>query len=112
MEQMLYFTLIKSVLGFTKSCKINDIYFELPNFTRNIITYIFFGALVVTQQFFMRESNIEGSLETQFIVSGIIALIILILDIILIMLSNNLTTKWRRASERSQIKSGKLVKRE
>ena len=65
----------------------------------------------MTQQIFMRETELEEQLETQFIIAGIIVFIILILDIFLIMLTNNLTSKWRRASERSQIRSGITLNR-
>jgi hypothetical protein len=42
----------------------------------------------------------------EFIISSVILTVIVLLDILMISLIRSLSTKWRRASEKSQIKSG------
>jgi len=55
----------------------------------------------------MRTSKDKQLYETQFIITGVLIGTVLVMDVYLVILLKNLTTKWRRASEKSLIKSGK-----
>lgn len=66
--------------------------------------------LHVVQQIFMRENDYDGGpFDVQLTVSSSILAIIIVLDLFLLKLLNGLTRRWRRASERSQLKSGNFL---
>ena len=71
---------------------------------------IVFVAFHIIMQLFMKSdgyvSEYGDDYAGEFAISRVLIAIILILDIIMMALVRSLSTKWRRASEKSQIKSG------
>jgi len=71
----------------------------------NVATYFLLAILYLCQQFLMKKDQNGANYETQFIITACLIGIVLLLDIYLVVLLKNLETKWRRASEKSLIKS-------